>query len=186
VSEAVDWTALAERLGTITWTEGGRAETGGTDTARRAMIELLGERVILGAVAHYLSHEPGDEVARSILRELRPPAAIDRCIEIYQTSSDIYRVRDAVELLRWVADERALDWYPVFMQHEDYFVRLYAVGVIDQLWMYGEIEPQDAIARLQIAITDEAEVVRSRAEQVIEMLKDDIALTEAGMGASEV
>lgn len=179
MSAPVDWTALAERLGTITWTEGGHSELGGTNVAHRALVELLGEQLILGAVEHYLNYRPGSELARSVLRELRPPVAMERCLEIYRTSSDPEGVRASIELLRWIADAQALEWYPAFMQHEDHMVRCSAVRLIDQLWMSDEIEPEDAISRLQIAKTDNAEVVRSNAERVIGMIEHAMALETA-------
>jgi hypothetical protein len=175
VSGVVDWRALAERLGAITWTESGRSESGGTKVARQALIDLLGEEALLSAVEHYLAFEPGAEVARSVLWELRPPVAMDRCLAVFRADPDIERVRAAVQLLKWVADARAIEWYPEFAAHEDVGVRIWAVGVIDQLWMIGEIEPEHAIEQLQTSLEDETEKVRSQAERVVEMIREDIA-----------
>ena len=179
---AVDWTALAERLGTITWTEGGRSELGGTRVARKALAELLGEELLVSAVEHYLRHEPGDETARSVLLELKPPTAMDRCLAVFESDPDIDRVRTAVELLRWVADQRALAWYPSIMAHEDEIVRAWGTRLIDQLWMSGELEAEDAMPYLMSALSDGSEIVRSNAEQVVEMLEQDMALDQERAG----
>ena len=178
----IDWTALAERLETITWTEGGRRELGGTRVARQALAELLGEELLVSAVEHYLKHEPGDETARSVLLELKPPVAMDRCLAVFESDPDIDRVRTAIELLRWVADLRALAWYPSIMAHEDEMVRVWGTRLIDQLWMSGELEAEDAMSYLTPALTDRSEIVRSNAEQVIEMLEQDMALERAQAG----
>jgi HEAT repeat protein len=185
VSAPVDWQALAERLGTITWRDGGgRSESGGTDVACRALIEVLGDEFVLDAVDCYLEQGPGSEAARSVLQLLAPPRAMERCMEIFRSSSDPETLRWAIILLRWVADRRALEWYEEIMAHEDDLVRAWGMRVIDQLYMRGVVEPEEAIILLEPARADGSDVVRSNAEQIVEMLEHDMALEQAREGAS--
>jgi hypothetical protein len=182
VSAPVDWQALAERLGTITWTDSGRSELGGTKVACQALTELLGNDIVLSAVEHYVEQLPGSETAMSVLQLLAPPEAMERCMEIYRSSSDPERVRWAIILLRWVADRRALEWYAEIMANKDELVRSCGTRVIDQLYMRGEVEPEEAIAILEPARADGSEAVRSNAEQIVEMLEQDVALERAREG----
>ncbi len=175
---APDWTGLAEQLGTITRTASGYSERGGTDVAREALIEVLGEQLIGSCLDHYLAGGLGSELTRSILRELRPSTAMDRCMELYRTSSDRELGRKAVFALGDFADGHALQWYSELWASDDEVVRYSAVRLIDRLYMTGDLEPEDAINILQEARVDRDHNVLKYTEETIEMLQADIASRE--------
>jgi HEAT repeat protein len=172
--EKIDWRDLADTLGTITWTDHGRSEQGGTGVAAKALTLVLGDDAVRGAVDFYVSGAPGNEVARSVLSMLSPPAAMDRCREIILTSDDEQVAASAANLLQVVADRRVFDWLPELLASKNVGVRAWAVGVIDQLViMNGEVELEEAMPLLNKALSDPAVQVRDRALQVLEMAEDD-------------
>jgi hypothetical protein len=112
----VDWTELARRLGSSS--ESGN-EHSGTDLARAALEEIAGPEVYRSAVDHYVSGAAGGELARSVLWHVHPWSAMQRCHELYETSADLFIRRRAVELLRVVADRRALPWIAAYLADPD-------------------------------------------------------------------
>jgi HEAT repeat protein len=177
--QSIDWGAIAEELATITSTDCGRNERGGSDVAREALVKIIGDNAFRDAVDFYLSGQPGNELARSVLGLLRPPAAMERCLEVFRTSRDEQIVAAAVELLGMLADSRALDWIPEFLASDNVGARVWAVGIIDQLLiMTEEIEFNDAEPLIEIALNDSDERVRKGARQVLEMLEQDAAVKQ--------
>lgn len=102
----INWADLAGRLGTLRPPH----ESCGTDVARSALILLMGDAAWEEAVDHYVSSQPGSELARSVLRLLKPRVAVERCLSIYREGTLPER-RSAVELLRVIAG--AQDVWPV-------------------------------------------------------------------------
>jgi hypothetical protein len=84
----VDWRQLAEQLGTITWTERGHHEKGGAIVACEALTAIVGDEALCDAVDFYLSHQPGFEVAKSVLQLLSSPVAMERCLQKFRLASD--------------------------------------------------------------------------------------------------
>ena len=62
-------------------------ERGGDDCARRALELLIGEEKLRATVDYYITHQPGRELARSVLYVVKSWAAMQRCYELIQTSS---------------------------------------------------------------------------------------------------
>src|ERR1041385_4743641 len=90
-------------------------EPAGSDAARRALELLLGEETLRQSVDYYVDVRPARELVRSVLWLLRPVSAMARCRELATPQNDIETRRSAVELLRVVADERALPWVIEFL-----------------------------------------------------------------------
>ena len=134
----IDWEALAKQVGSLK----ADGESGGDQSARRALELLLGEEKLCEAVDYYISGRPGSELVRSVLWLLHPWSAMKYCYDIYKSDTDINRRRFAVELIRVVADRRALAWVREFLDDDDEGIQMWGVGVLDQLlykeWVSGE------------------------------------------------
>jgi hypothetical protein len=138
-------------------------EATGSDAARRAMEMILGEAALRESVDYYVAHRPASELVRSVLWQLRPWSAMARCRELAQLSNEIETRRSAVELLRVVADHRALPWVREFLEDEDPQVQGWGIGVLDQLLWSELIEPEDAEEVLERAEGHVNEAVREHA-----------------------
>lgn len=117
----IDWKALGLELGAIRETAPGSwVAFDRGDLGTRAIERLLGgDDVALSAVGAYVTGDVEGEVARSVLRVLRSPAAMDECWRIYRTSECADDRETAIELLRSIADRRALPWYEEVFQSGD-------------------------------------------------------------------
>jgi hypothetical protein len=139
MAETTDWRALAQRLGTLRE----KGEAGGADYGRRAIEALLGEEKMREAVDYYISGQPGSELARDVLKAVRPWSAMKRCYEIYVSDGEIIRRRLAVELLRAVADSRAVVWIGEFLEDPDEEVQTWGAGVLQHLADAGLVSPEE-------------------------------------------
>jgi hypothetical protein len=126
----VDWAELARSLGTL---GSNGQEHGSSAIASQAIEIIIGTANLRAAVDHYVALKPGAELARFVLWQFHPWSAMERCYEIYQTSDDPDARCTAVELLRVVADRRALQWIPGFLEDPDKGVQCWGAGVVDQL-----------------------------------------------------
>ena len=66
------------------------------------------------------------------------------CYEIYKSDGDVETRRMTVELLRVVADERALGWVAEFLEDEDSGIQAWGIEVLEQLISSGSVEGEDA------------------------------------------
>lgn len=139
MSETINWKALAEQLGTLR--DNGEAVE--VNSARRAIETLLGEENLRQAVEYYITGEPGSELARDVLKEIRPWSAMKHCYDIYKSDADIGKRRLAVELLRVVADRHAIGWIVEFLEDEDQEIQTWGAGILDQLAYAGLISEQE-------------------------------------------
>ena len=147
MSDTVDWKALAEEVGTLR----GNEEVGDAGYARQAIEILLGEKILRQAVEYYISGEPGSELARHVLWQIHPWSAMKHCYHIYKSDGDPERRRLAVELLRVVADRRALGWIDELLQEEDPLIQMWGAGVIEQLLLSGLVSEEEAEEQLEKA-----------------------------------
>ena len=131
----IDWKDLANKLDC--------ESSVGTRDACRAISEILGDDAIIEAVEYYITGRPGAELVRSILWHIHPKTGMDHCYKIYKEDSDIDRRRDAVELLRVVADERALGWVEEFLNDPDPGIQTWGAGVVDQLLFSHFVEEEN-------------------------------------------
>jgi ribosomal protein S18 acetylase RimI-like enzyme len=162
----IDWAALARRLGTLR----DDGERGGTVEGQRALSELLGERELRAAVDYYVTSGPGSELVRSVLILLRPWTAMQRCYEIFRSNTEPDHRRAAVELLRVVADGRALAWVPEFLQDRDAGVQTWGAGVLDQLVWGGFVDPVSCRPLLKMMSAHPNEGVRRYHELIRQQL----------------
>lgn len=169
MSTDIDWRAIADELGTITFTDGGHTESGGTQIATDALNIIVGNQIAVSAVDFYLSHVPGYEVARSILKLLRPADATHRCLEIFRHSPDSDEACDAVELLRSIATNATLEHFDELFRSKNARTRVWTVGMLDDLWMAGELEIDDGQPYLEIALKDPDQGVVTRANYLKEL-----------------
>jgi hypothetical protein len=144
----IDWPALAGELGTIRDVNAdGQTELGSDALARQALERIVGAEHLADAVEHYVSRRPGSELVRSVLWLVRPWAAIVRCRAIFDADASLDRRRMAVELLRVVADRRALGWIDDFLSDPDPEIQRWGLGVLDQL-VFSELVGEDDCAGL--------------------------------------
>lgn len=160
MKEQIDWQALALELGTLR--ENG--ESSGSDRAREALEILLGEDNLRHAVDYYILGKPGSELARSVLWLLHPFSAMKYCYDIYKSDLPIQARRFAVELLRVIADKRAVNWIDEFLEDSDPEIQAWGAGVLDQLLYSYLVEPEDVEHLLVKAETHDNPGVRERAE----------------------
>jgi len=165
---SIDWEALARQVGTLT----DSGESGGDQHAKRALVNLLGEEAIQGAVAHYVAGRPGSELARSVLSLLQPAWAMTECYRLYRTSGNPAVRSTAVELLRVVANGDALIWIAGFLADDDPCVQTWGIGVLDQLVWRRHINNDDAEPLLVLAAQHPSAAVREQAALIRSVIAD--------------
>lgn len=143
--ETIDWRDLAQKLGSLH--EDG--ESGGSDLGRRALELIVGVDALRNAVDYYIEGKPGSELARSVLSLSKPFSAMERCLEIARSETDIESRRAAVELLRMVADGRGIVWAEEFLRDQDEGVQAWAAGIVDQLLWSNLADPDDCVHLLE-------------------------------------
>jgi hypothetical protein len=96
---------------------------------------------------------------------------MSRCYEIFKNDPRIEDRRASVELLRVVADRRALPWIPEFLGDPDSSIQACGVGVLDQLLWSELIEQEEAEDLLKSAEQHGNGAVRERAEFIRSFLR---------------
>ena len=170
MKEQIDWQSLASQLGTLR--EGG--ESSGTHRACEAIEILLGESNLQHAVDYYISGKPGSELARSVLWHIHPFSAMRYCYDIFKSDLPLEVRRSAVELLRVVADKRAIDWIDEFLNDADSDIQAWGAGILDQLLWSSLVETEDIEHLLAKAETHSNIGVRDTAEFIRGFLKDRV------------
>jgi len=66
-----------------------------------------------------------------------------RCYEIFRQAESLDARRSAVELLRVVADHRAVPWIAEFLEDSDTGVQAWGAGVLDQILWSELVQPED-------------------------------------------
>ena len=94
----IDWENLARRLGAIlpSTDPSVSVQHGSSVLARRALEDVVDGAEWAAAVDHYVDRRPGSELARAVLWLVLPWAAMVRCRDIAQTSTDPQTRRFAV------------------------------------------------------------------------------------------
>ena len=167
MSDPIDWEHLARGLGLLR--EGG--EVSGSDVALRALELIVGEKALLESVEYYIAGRPGSELARSVLWQLRPWGAMKHCHQIFKSSRPLDERRMAVELVRVVADKRALPWVEEFLKDPDPGIQLWGAGLLDQLLWSELVEPTTAEPQLRLAEAHNNEGVVEKARFVRDFLQ---------------
>jgi hypothetical protein len=166
VNDKIDWEALAREMGLLLGTGADRKEAAGRNDARAALDQIIGHGAIRDAVDRYVADQPGSELARAVLRLFRSAVAMERCHEIFRESSDVNRRRSAVELLRMVADGRALEWVPEFLSDPDEGIQNWAIGVVDQLMFADLVGLDECQSVLALAAKHPSAYVRDMARSI--------------------
>lgn len=169
MSKEIDWAQLAAQLGLLK----PNGESSGSNQAREALELIIGADTLRASVDHYVACGRGAELARSVLWILHPWSAMSRCYEIYKSDASINRRRTAVELLRVVADRRALPWIPEFLNDPDADVQSWGAGVLDQLLFSELVDPEDVEDLIKAAEQHPNQLVRERADFIRRHLKND-------------
>ncbi len=164
----VNWGELATKLGLLT--ESG--EHGSSVAARCALEIIIGEDTLRAAVDHYIAGRCGSELARQVLWQLRPWSAMKYCYDIFNSSRSLTDRRMAVELVRVVADQRALPWVAEFLENEDADIQAWGVGLLDQLLWSQLVHPEEAEDLLRQAGQHANPAVREQAEFIRGFLHD--------------
>jgi hypothetical protein len=136
VTKSIDWQALAQRLDKLNKEE--------ALVEKRAIEVSLGEDDLQAAVDFCVSDKSGSELARSVLRELRPWPAMQRCYQLF-CEGDVETRRSAVELLRVFADRRTLPWVNEFLDDVDPLIQYLGTEILDQLVWSGSVKDQECI-----------------------------------------
>lgn len=170
-SHSIDWEALASKLSLIRAdAEGTVTEVGSRSHALAAVEELIGAERIASAVDHYVTGQPGAELARSVLWLLRPWSAMQRCREIFDSGLEQRVRRSAVELLRVVADHRALPWVEDFLADSDPEIQMWGVLVVDQLLIANLVDRASCEPVLSRARAHKNKQVRDMALRIEDQL----------------
>lgn len=173
----LDWDRIATDGGWILHEAGGITQLGGIGVGRGILLQLLDPTVIESAISAALGGALGSEAARSVLRVLRPRAAIDRCLEFLQDSTDLdLRIASADLLGVLAAQERdALEIAARLLEDPEGAVALGRLDLLERrAWARGEDLPQIRLQLEKCAVRPEA-VLRQRVallESAIERLED--------------
>lgn len=167
MSSQIDWHKLSADLGLLR----PDGEVGGSEHGSRALELIIGEDALRASVDYYLAHHRGRELARSVLWQLRPWSAMSYCYDIFKGPHQISVRRDAVELLRVVADHRALPWIPEFLDDSDPDIQAWGIGVLDQLLFSELIEPEEAEDLIRRAELHPSQGVREGAQRIRKYLR---------------
>ncbi len=165
--DTTDWTALAERFGVLS---GPDAESCGSEQARAALEVIIGPDTLCAAVEHCISGAAGAELARAVLSQLHPWCAMQRCHELFLGTVELDTRRRAIELLRIVADRRALPWIAEYLTDPDPQIQFWGAGIVDQLLYSGLIEVEECESILQIMATHSHERIREQYEALMGIL----------------
>jgi hypothetical protein len=147
-------------------------DAAGEEAARRALEIALGERTLRDSVDYYVALRPARELVRSVLWLLRPWSAMTRCRELAQPPHEVEIRRSAVELLRVLADRRALPWVSEFLDDEDPAIQAWGMGLLDQLLWSEMIEPDEAETVLRRAERHQSDGIRERADAIRGYLRE--------------
>ncbi|QDV18958.1 hypothetical protein Pan153_36190 [Gimesia panareensis] len=163
----IDWTAIARTVGALD--EDGN-EHGSSNDAREAIAMIIGLSNLRAAVDHYVSHKKGSELVRHVLWLLHPRCAMERCYEIYKNEEDSQTRRDAIELLRVVADSSVLPWIKGLLEDPDEGVQSWSAGLVDQLLWSDLVDPEDCEDLLKLMRNHSNKQVLERHSFIMEYL----------------
>ncbi len=94
---------------------------------------------------------------------------MERCLEIFREPLDAQQAGDAIHVLKMISDRRVLAWIPEFMASENEIVRLWTLGILDQLLIMQEaITPEEAAPFFKQALADPSGNVRNEAYRFLE------------------
>lgn len=160
----IDWENLATQLDALSSVS--------TRKGQLALAEIIGTDRLRASVDWYIAARPGWELARFALWRIQPPAARDRCVEVWRSSSKPLERQMAVELLRVLSTADDLGLIEGFLADPDEMVQTWGIGVLDQLVWSHQAEPEDAEPLLEMAARHSNPAVRERCEFIREVIRD--------------
>jgi HEAT repeats len=166
----INWPEIARAVGALD--ESGAERGCGSETARAALELLLGPDMLRQAVDHYVAFKPGFMLVRNVLWLLHPWSAMLRCYEIYKSDNSLETRGLAVELLKVVADSRAIPWIYEFLADPEPDIQNGGVGILDQILWGGGAREEDCDPLLKLARNHSSPYVRQRAEYIDGFLKE--------------
>ena len=165
-----NWINIVKEVGAID--ENGN-ECSSSKMAREAIELILGKDNLKEAVRYYVAHKPGSELLRGVLWQLHPYSAMEECYRIFKESEDLEEKRDAVELLRVVADERVLKWIPEFLEYKDSGIQNWGIGIVDQLIFSRICDEEDVTEILNNASKHPSQYVREKVEEIYSIFNSE-------------
>ncbi len=168
MKEEIDWKKLAEDLELLAENK----DMASSKDAATAIELLIGKEKLSASVDYYVAERKGSELARAVLWLLHPWSAMKRCYEIYRSSGKPEHRASAIELLRVVADKRALKWVNEFLEDPNPTIQNWGIGIVDQLIFSGRIYSEDAAQLIEIAERHDNENVREVAKKIKGRPKD--------------
>jgi hypothetical protein len=123
--ESIDWDWVHRTLRT--------GNFGGTGVAQQALELVIGETRFRDAVDWCVDGRPGANLARTVLRDVRPPSAGRRCIEIFRSEQDPQRRQSAIEILCLVAVNDQLYVVEELFNDADPIIQEYGAAILETL-----------------------------------------------------
>jgi len=120
--DSIDWDGLHESLGV-----GAR---GGDWVAGLALERIIGEPRFRDAVDWCVDENPDADLACSVLEDVRPRSAGERCIEIWRWEDDLRRRRTAVGILCLVVVNSQLDIVGELLNDPDSTIQEYGAVIL--------------------------------------------------------
>lgn len=174
MSEPIDWIELSRKIGQD------KSIIYGSSNAMLAIEQIIGEDVLRQAVDHYVAYKPESELVRHVLWRLQLWSAMQRCYEIYRFDANIEYRQGAIELLRVVADARALDWIEEFLADPDPSIQNCGIGVLDQLVFGGGIRNSEtAMETAERLLTLAEQHENSYVRETADSIRASLAMSEA-------
>jgi len=159
----INWKELACKVGAVT-PEG---EVGGTEYARKALVEILGEDLIIGAVRAFLALESGSELARNVLWVLRPDCALRECFRRFSESQDVEERRLSVALIASIPNRLAVEWVQEFLDDKDSEIQSWGATVLLNLVFEDQVEEDEVRSLISVCERHQNETVRKVASQIL-------------------
>jgi len=123
--DSIDWDRVHGILAT-----GG---SGGTTVARLALELIIGEYRFRDAVDWCVDGNPGADLARSVLEDVRPRSAGERCIEIFRSEQDLQRRQTAIGILCLVVVNNQLYMVEELLNDPDPTIQEYGAAILEAL-----------------------------------------------------
>ena len=139
------------------------SESGGAGLAKKAILILLGNDPVIHAVDSYVARDLGSELARSVLRLLRPTVAMDRCYQIYKSSNDLWTRRWAAELLGGLATSHAVDRMKELLIDKDEHIQLVAASAVTSMILDEFVTEDEALDLVETLEKHPHKLVKQRA-----------------------
>jgi hypothetical protein len=166
--DRLDWDQLAADAVPSSYIEGALMTRGGDAVARSALTLLLGEAFWTSTANHSILHGPVNEPTLSILRMVRPAAALDECRRVLLDGQPDERL-NALHLLADLAEISEIDLVPELLRDHDPRIQIWAAVLLKNILFTCEVDPPDTELLIREMETHPNEGVRATAENIREI-----------------